>query len=127
MQDGSCVRNVQCFPDWIECPHSQVNAVGSMPKLQATKAQEALESNPDVTHTSLSQQGEATLVLLLQNHRAKMACVRDGHTLVIYVKQWRSKAFPQCQICCAYCRFKFKRPNLFRTDFCLWLLQIPIK
>lgn len=42
-----------------------------MPKLQATKAQGGLESNPDVTHTSLSQQGEVNLVLLFQHHRAK--------------------------------------------------------
>jgi len=43
MQDGSCVRNAQCFPDWNECPHNQVHAVRPMPKLQATKAQGGLK------------------------------------------------------------------------------------
>jgi len=75
MQDGSCVRNAQCFPDWKECPHIQVNAVRPLPKLQATKAQGDLESNPDVTYTSLSQQDEINLVPSLSTP----SCQDDGY------------------------------------------------
>jgi len=75
MQDGSCVPNEQCFSVWKECPHNQVNAV--RPKLQTKKAQGGLESNPDVTHTSVSQQNEINQVPLFRHHRAKMTYVRD--------------------------------------------------